>query len=108
MPMTIIDTLSWNKASPPMANSHPQAMERMMSEMLRTLRRVKSSNAMMSVTAIITERMLSDLICEAFPTAITGPPMICTSTPPFCANARFSHPCSIAMRRALFSVSLAP
>ena len=108
IPMTIIDTLSWNKANPPMAKSHPQAMERTMSEMFRTLRNVKSNSAMMSVTAMITERILSDFIWEAFPTAITGPPIMCTSRFFACASARFPHPCSILMSCVLFSVSLAP
>ena len=76
IPITIMETLSRNRAKPPIAKSQPHAIDNTIKKILRKLRKVKRSNAMISVTAIITESMLSDLICEAFPTAITGPPII--------------------------------
>ena len=106
--MTMIETLLWNKANPPIAKSQPHPMERIISNILRTLCKVKSSKAMISTTAMMTERMLSDFICDALPTAMTGPPIIWTSIFLLFATALLPHVCRISISFVLFSVSLAP
>ena len=76
IPITITDTSSWKRANPPIAKSHPQAIERAINKRLRKLRKEKSNKDNINVKEIMTDKILSDFICFALATAITGPPII--------------------------------
>ena len=91
-----------------MAKSQPHPMDRAMSNKWRTLRKVRKSSIRMSTTASVTDIMLSVLICWAFPTAITGPPVRCISMASWVDSTSPATSSSRAVRRALFSVSLDP
>ena len=78
MPITMIDTLSTSRAMPPMANSQPQPMERSISNMFLKEPKEVARSRIISSPATMTAMMLSVLMREAFPTAISGPPTMST------------------------------
>ena len=75
IPITIIDTLLCTNARHPIAKSHPQAIDTAIRRRFFQLRNDRNNRARISTTASDTDRMLSVFICDALPTAITGPPI---------------------------------
>ena len=108
MPITMMETLPLKIEMPAIAKSQPQPIDRKMSRTLRSEPMEKLTSRTMSSTERLMARMLSFLMREELPTAISGPPTNSAVTPGKASSISEMTPPRRASRRLLPAVSLLP
>ena len=108
IPITINETSLRITETSPMANNQPKAMEAPMSNRFFTFLNANTNNVRIRVMAIVMAQWLSLLICSALPTAMTGAPVIATSTFGTAFIVSSTMLSTYSTNKLLFADSIAP